>query len=157
MPSLDIGPDTYTFKEPPAWSVEVTNTGEALLVMGTVEADAVVPCARCLEDVNINLVGDIEGYFLIDPEGDADEDMPEDEILVLPDNHVIDLDPLIGAALIVAAPVVPLCREDCKGLCPVCGANLNEGDCGCSKPDDVAEFDEAANPFSVLKNYDFGQ
>ncbi|MFR1639226.1 MAG: YceD family protein [Eggerthellaceae bacterium] len=74
---------------------------------------------------------------------------------MLPDDHVIDLEPLVKAALLLEFPLVPLCDEDCKGLCASCGANLNEGPCECA-PDE--EGDEAPpNPFSVLKDFPFGE
>ena len=59
--------------------------------------------------------------------------MEGDEFDFLPDNRKIDLVPLIVAALLLEVPLVPLCDDDCKGLCPQCGANLNEGPCGCSR------------------------
>ncbi|MCQ5072305.1 YceD family protein, partial [Adlercreutzia sp. DFI.6.23] len=60
--------------------------------------------------------------------------------------------PLILAALLLEVPLVPLCDDDCKGLCPQCGANLDEGPCGCSRD----EADVEASPFAALKNFDFG-
>ena len=51
-------------------------------------------------------------------------------------------------------PLVPLCDDDCKGICPDCGADLNEGPCSCGETDD-GEEDGAKNPFSVLKNFPF--
>lgn len=160
VPELQVGPDTYRFAEPLPWSVDVTNTGSAFLVMGTVSGVGEAACSRCLEPVAYDFSGDIEGYFLMDEEDAAafegDEDAPgEDEFDLLPADHIIDLEPLILAALIVDAPSLPLCDEGCEGLCPVCGADLNRGPCGCGKADDVAEFDKAANPFSVLADYDF--
>jgi uncharacterized protein len=46
---------------------------------------------------------------------------------------VIDLDPVVREQLLLALPGYPVCREDCKGLCTVCGVNLNERDCGCDR------------------------
>jgi uncharacterized protein len=43
----------------------------------------------------------------------------------------VDLEPLARESLILDLPLVPLCREDCRGLCPTCGKDLNEGHCGC--------------------------
>lgn len=161
LPLLQVGPDDYTFADPVAWSVDVTNTGSALLVEGTVTGEATCACARCLEDVARSFTGEIEGYFII--EGDYaqgavdedDEELGEDEFDVLPADHVIDLMPLIEAALIVDAPTMPLCREDCAGLCPTCGANLNEGDCGCGRDEALEDFDRAANPFAALADFKF--
>ncbi len=154
LAELAAGPDTYTFAAPVTWSVEATNTGDAILIQGTAAGDATTQCARCLEDVTSGLEGDIEGYFLIGGEEEAEtpEDMEGDEFDFLPDNRKIDLVPLIVAALLLEVPLVPLCDDDCKGLCPQCGANLNEGPCGCSRD----EADVEASPFAALKNFDFG-
>lgn len=151
LDALDANPDEYRFDAPLAWWVDVTNTGEALLVAGSVEGRAITSCARCLADVPFDLQGDIEGYFLIDPEKSAPEDLDDDEVDVLPADHIIDLEPLIRAALLMEIPFVPLCREDCKGLCSQCGADLNEGPCSCGVSDFDREFDRARNPFSVLE------
>ncbi len=156
LPVLESGPDEYRFETPISWDAEITNTGDALLVMGHASAIAKTLCSRCLEDVEYNLEGDIEGYFLINEESSAPDDMEGDEFDTLPENHVIDMTPLIGAALIMDMPRIPLCSDDCKGLCPRCGVNLNEGPCGCGVDEELEAFDEAKNPFSVLKGISFG-
>lgn len=157
MPVIKAGPDLYDFAEPLSWSVDVTNTGEALLVSGTVEGDAKTSCVRCLETFEIPITGEIEGYFLlpgVEGEPSEDMDMAEDEFDVLGSDNVIDLEPLIRAAVLLDIPLVPLCRDDCKGLCSTCGANLNEGPCGCAATDGE-DFAEQANPFSALKDISF--
>ena len=161
-PVLSAGPDDYAFAQPVAWEVDVTNTGAAFLVSGQARGSAEVACSRCLEGVTYDLEGDIEGYFLIegapDEEYDDDDDVPgADEFDVLPADHIIDLEPLIRAALIMDAPNMPLCRDDCAGLCPVCGANLNEGDCGCGRDEALDDFDREANPFAALANFKFDE
>ena len=160
MPLMVVGPDDYVFDAPVTWFVDVTNTGSALLVEGRAQGSARCACSRCLEDVVCDFDGEIEGYFVmqagdVDFDEDDDEAPGEDEFDVLPADHIIDLEPLIRAALMVEAPGMPLCREDCAGLCPVCGANLNEGDCGCGPDKDVADFNAQANPFSVLADFKF--
>ena len=153
LPAMKAGPDLYTFCEPLRWQVDVTNTGDAFLVTGTVEGVAATSCARCLADFSFPVTGEVEGYFLIDPDAAAPDDMDADEFDVLPDDNAIDLAPLVHAALLLEFPLVPLCAEDCLGLCPTCGANLNEGACGCTSaaPGDGAP----ANPFAVLADYPF--
>ncbi len=151
---LTVGPDIYEFKQPLHWQVDITNTGGALLVVGTVEGEATGSCARCLGDATFPVTGEIEGYFVINSEDEAPEDFEEDEFDYLPDDKAINMAPLIQAALVLEMPQVPLCDENCKGLCPKCGSNLNDGDCGC-KDGDTDEM-AADNPFSVLKDFDFG-
>lgn len=150
---LKAGPDLYEFAAPLAWQATVTNTGGALLVTGTVEGTAKTACARCLNTFEFPVAGEIEGYYLLSEEEDAPEDMDEDEFSYLPKNNVIELDPLLKAALLLEMPLVPLCDDDCKGICPDCGADLNEGPCACGEKQSA---DEApANPFSVLKDITF--
>ena len=73
--TLEAGPDTYRFKKPIDWNVTVSNTGDALLVMGRAHALASVPCARCLDDFDVELDGEVEGYFLLSPDDAAPEDL----------------------------------------------------------------------------------
>ena len=86
-------------------------------------------------------------------EADMRKDLFEQYLSYLPKNNVIELDPLLKAALLLEMPLVPLCDDDCKGICPDCGADLNEGPCACGEKQSA---DEApANPFSVLKDITF--
>lgn len=153
---LKAGPDLYSFAEPLAWQVDITNTGDALLVTGTVEGQATTSCARCLAPVELPLTGEIEGYFLTGGEdAKAPDDLDEDEFDHLPEDGAINLTELVCAALLVEVPFVPLCDEECKGLCLTCGANLNEGPCGCAAPEQDPDFELAKNPFAALKGYSF--
>lgn len=149
-PTFDVrmGGDQVVFEGPSHWQVDVTNTGGALLVSGTVESSATCACARCLEDATYDVTGEIEGYYLIAGE-DADIDgVEKDEFETLPDDETIDLAPLIQGALVLEVPQVPLCKDDCAGLCPQCGKNLNEGACDCEPISD----DASSSPFAVLKD-----
>lgn len=151
---LEVGPDEYAFEAPLAWKVDVTNTGEAFLVMGRVTGEAVTLCGRCLEEVRVPFDCEVDGYYLIDPEGaEGLDDMEGDEYEVLGEDDTIDIEVPIRSAILLDIPLVPLCDEDCKGLCLECGSNLNEGPCGCEpeadeEPDDGISPD---NPFAVLK------
>lgn len=149
---LKSGPDLYTFEKPLDWHVDITNTGDALLVTGTVDGDAKTSCARCLEDVTFPLTGEIEGYYLIAPDAQAPEDMDDDEFEILPADKKIDLTPLISAALMLEVPLQPLCSDDCKGICPKCGQDLNKGECSCAASG--AAIDDL-NPFAVLRDLSF--
>ena len=108
IPVMKAGPDLYDFAGPLAWQADISNTGDALLVTGTVEGEAKTACARCLDEVSFPVTGEIEGYFLLDETKAAPEDMDEDEFDVLPADKVIDLEPLITAALLLEFPLIPL-------------------------------------------------
>ncbi len=152
IPSLTQGADTYTFTRPLTWNVQVTNTGGALLVTGLVEADAVTNCVRCLEPATYELEGEVEGYYLI-PGAEVElTEEEQEEYELLGEDHCIDLSVLLTSALALELPYTPLCSDECKGICPGCGANLNIEPCTCKKSE---EDDFRPNPFSVLRTIEF--
>ena len=132
LPVLMSGPDVYTIAKPLAWSVTVSNTGDGLLLAGTVEAHVEIMCARCLESFSFPLFGEVEGYYLISDDGATPKDFEEGEFEILPENNEIDLEPLLRVALLLELPFIPLCDENCKGICPHCGCSLNEEECDCA-------------------------
>jgi uncharacterized protein len=115
---------------------KVTRLTEGVLVQGDVKADVQTQCSRCLTDISIPVDASLEEQYqpTIDVEtGHAiqrAEFEEDDGIFEIDANHLMDLTEPVRQALLVALPMRPLCREDCKGLCPECGANLNEVDCG---------------------------
>lgn len=101
---------------------------EGVLVSGTASVDVTGHCSRCLdlitEDVEVELT-ELYAY----PGSTTEETTDEDEIYRLVDDR-IELEPLVCDALVLALPLVPLCEENCQGLCPGCGvkwADLEPG------------------------------
>lgn len=156
----EVAGELYATPDGVSYDLVFTNTGGAVLLTGIARAEVATSCARCLEPVSLRVSGEVEGFYVMsdDPQAPTDEDgeaFGPDEFERLDDDGSIDIAEPVTAALILETPVMPLCRENCKGLCPVCGHNLNEGDCehvGAADP-----FDEAANPFSVLKGLTFDE
>ncbi|MDQ1712732.1 MAG: hypothetical protein QOE45_2182 [Frankiaceae bacterium] len=97
---------------------------EGVLVSGTVTGPLVGECARCLDPVASSIEVDLQELYAY-PESDA----TEDEVGRL-DGDLLDLEPALRDAVVLALPLMPLCREDCGGLCVVCGARRDDGDCG---------------------------
>jgi uncharacterized protein len=93
---------------------------EGVLVTGTARAGLSGECVRCLETIERELDADFQELFVYDDKDVADE---EDEISRL-EGDLVDLEPLLRDAVVLALPFRPLCREDCPGLCPECGARL---------------------------------
>ncbi|MDO5329272.1 MAG: DUF177 domain-containing protein [Coriobacteriia bacterium] len=130
--------DTYKLMCDVEYNLDLTNTGDAFLLKGAVNTKAKTSCSRCLEDIEVELTGKVDAFYIIDGEPDYENEL-------LPSSHDINLGELICASLIVDAPLKPLCKEDCKGLCPQCGKNLNEEMCDCKS--------ESTSPFAVLKDF----
>ena len=116
---------------------EITGAGESVSIRATVRAVFIAHCARCLKAVSQPLKAEIDEVFVreVDPEN------PDQRLL---EGHEIDLTGSAREALLLEMPMRLLCRKDCKGLCPVCGANLNDKSCECPKGA------SNANPFAAL-------
>lgn len=151
LPEIRMGADSYRFEEPLRYHLFFTNTGGALLATGEVGAQAKTACVRCLDEVELDLEASIEAYFVLpgkDEPLSEDEEVEYDQLI---DKNKVDLTALFQGALALALPLVVLCSEDCAGLCPQCGTNLNHETCNCA----VRPEDDPQNPFAVLKNYRF--
>src|SRR5215212_228399 len=99
---------------------------DGLLATGTVEGAWEGPCRRCLKPV--------EGMLKAEVQELVEANHREGETYRL-GHDFVDLEPLAREALVLDLPLAPLCREDCRGLCPTCGADLNLGDCDCPPAD----------------------
>lgn len=84
-------------------------------------------CRRCLTDVTSPVAADVSVMFSTDPEAADDPSVYP----VAPSSRSVDVRAAIREELALAAPAFALCREDCAGLCPTCGADLNAGKCSC--------------------------
>ncbi|MGN1346544.1 MAG: YceD family protein [Eubacteriales bacterium] len=109
----------------------VTNRAGYIRLSVNVTADYSALCARCLKPIEGQFVSSVEKTVAV--RGTlADEDA--DEIIsdyVLIENGILDLPQIVSEQLCLELPYRFLCREDCRGLCPKCGKDRNEGDCGC--------------------------
>lgn len=92
---------------------------EGILVSGSAEAELAGECARCLTPVGGFATTDVQELFLFP---DAE---PDDDEASRVEADLIDLEPLLRDQLVLDMPFTPLCREDCAGLCPTCGVDLN--------------------------------
>lgn len=97
----------------------VSRTTEGLLVQFKGHAQTKVDCVLCLEPFHQAIDLDFIEMYTFPSHADQDTE------LILPDDLHIDLHPLIGEYLCLEIPISPTCKPDCKGLCPVCGENLN--------------------------------
>ncbi len=135
---------TYEIDEPvnigddnPVVRGEVTmlRTNRGILVTGRLETDIQFTCSRCLSQCGQPLTLEIEEEFFptIDVLTGAAASVPEDEpgAFTVDQNNVLDLTEAIRQYALLAVPMKPLCREDCQGLCPTCGTNLNVKSCDC--------------------------
>jgi uncharacterized protein len=104
-------------------SVKLEAVMEGVLVTAEVAAPVTGECARCLEPVTTSV--DVSFQELYESgDGQAGEDEDEDRRFL--DADLLDLEPELRDAVVLALPLAPLCRSDCEGLCPDCGVRLAE-------------------------------
>jgi uncharacterized protein len=142
--SFDNGPQV-------AFLGSFQNAGHGMLVLaGEVTAGYDALCARCLVTIRRTLRVPVQESFrpLRRDAGDRkpEHDTGEDEESYVYDGFEVDISDAIRENLLAVLPIRELCREDCAGLCPVCGADRNQGDCACL---DGQETDNT--PFGRLK------
>ncbi len=106
-----------------------------------------VACGRCLSPIAVDVPVDFELTLVPSDEYDQGPHAarehgrapvggsfePRDAEEETYTGKVVDLDPMVREQLLLALPAYPVCKDDCKGLCPVCGANLNDRECGCDR------------------------
>lgn len=103
--------------------ITVTRTGQGLLFQTQMAATTQVACTRCLEHFDLRLESQFDELFAFSANAVEDTD------LILPESGRVDFAPLLREYLLLEVPIQPVCRPDCKGLCPVCGGNLNQTVC----------------------------
>jgi uncharacterized protein len=128
-----VGDEEFLLVEPLSFLVDFTNTGSGIVASGSVRASVTATCSRCLEPFPLVIDGDVEGFYV--HAGKEDEIPEEQEVEPIGADETVDIAPALLAALTLDAPFAPLHDESCAGLCPVCGTNLNEEQCGCHAED----------------------
>jgi len=138
--------------QPVRGQLTFVNGGDLLLIDGTVRTTVELPCDRCLEPARLPMEVRVEERFalaeVLQPRLPTEEDAEFDNTLATvihleAGKPILNLDELIHQQLVMNLPIQIVCDPSCRGLCVHCGANLNQGDCGC-------EPQEPASPLSGL-------
>jgi uncharacterized protein len=129
---LELRPD----QEGVRFKGRIEPTGQDFLLRGHLTGGLLLPCARCLEPARFELDVDVSVVYV---ERAGEDDVEDDDDAVdAPDvlffeEGVIDLAPELRDEIMLAVPVSVVCREDCLGLCPICGGNRNLTPCDCAE------------------------
>ena len=127
--------DAYRIVAPVQVELEIHKDKDRFRLTGTVGTELELPCGRCLESFRMPFDGTIDVRYLPVSELSADEERQvaeEDLDTSYYRDDQIDLNELLREQFYLALPMKPLCREQCAGLCPHCGTNLNTGACQCT-------------------------
>lgn len=152
---LALGPEDVRIPGGLAMSVNAVKAGTTVHVTGTLSGTARRQCVRCLKEYDEALRIPVVGEYLSDadikakpagrelPERSGEDEDTDDEGYVYTGEE-IELADMLREHVILAEPMQPLCHEECRGLCPVCGQDLNVRRCECRE-------EQIQSPFAVLK------
>jgi len=126
----------YRVAAPVELTVDVQKLGsDAFGVTGRVKARLEVVCSRCLEPFEVPLDTEFDLRYVPQAAnaGEGEREIGEDDLATaFYREGMLDLIDLMREQFVLALPMKPLCAEDCRGLCAVCGTNLNKGQCDCT-------------------------
>jgi len=114
--------------------VRLMRTNRSILVKGALATGVELTCSRCLGSFKCPLKMNLEDEYYPTADVDTGAALPlpdEPGCFTIDQQHVLDLTDAVRQYALLAIPMKPLCKEDCAGLCPFCGHNLNQGPCGC--------------------------
>jgi len=123
----------------------LTRTQQGVLAQCTFRAKVELDCSRCLEPAPIEVETSATELFRpsVNVLTGAPLERAEDEALQIDERHMLDLSEMARQYFLLTLPLQPVCRPECRGLCPACGADLNLGDCSCPP-------ETASGPFADL-------
>ncbi len=134
---LDSDDAAVKFIQPLDVTVKAANVGHGILLQGKVHTEVELDCSRCLGNFSLTVdtgfeeevchSSDVAAYLADHPEA------VEEENYTVFSSDVLDITPLVVEHVLLALPMKPLCREECKGLCSRCGRNLNVAACSCEQ------------------------
>lgn len=135
VPAVEVGLPVSEWRGTARGSLRVERSGDRVTVRGEVSSTVHLECVRCLREFDRVVTAPFTAFA--DRRGSAsaaeEKDLERDDYMLFHDGRRLDLRESVRELLLLELPITPHCREDCPGLCPKCGADLNLGPCGCAR------------------------
>ncbi len=132
LPAVEFMGERYSFTAPAKIKGEIFNNSKALELKAEAQLEFTARCSRCLEPVTVKQTVPINEAIV---RGSEDELLSDDDDVIVMEGTAFELEDIVVSSFIMNVSGAYLCSDDCKGLCPKCGKNLNLGDCGCENTD----------------------
>jgi len=134
---LGTDPD-FKVVAPASLAFDIFKDKEQFRLVGRVQTTLELSCGRCLEPLTLQVDAEFDLRYHPRAEntgaGEAEREIEEDDLTTaFYDNEEIDLGHLMREQFNLSLPMKPLCRDECRGLCPACGTNLNRSTCDCKR------------------------
>ncbi len=124
--------------KPVTGRLKLTNTGVSLLIEGEIHTAALLQCSRCLKNFTFPVDTTFKEEYFEKQDDESESESVKEQLLSAKDlstffyqGDTLDLDDLFKSSIHLELPMKPVCDESCKGICPRCGQDLNEGKCEC--------------------------
>jgi uncharacterized protein len=132
---LAVSDDAFRVAAPVNLAFDIHKDKDQFRLAGSVKTTLELPCSRCLEPFTwpVDSSFDLRYQPHARNTGEGEREIEEDDLTTaFYENDTIDLGQMMREQFYLALPMKPLCRDECKGLCPTCGINWNKGTCNCS-------------------------
>jgi uncharacterized protein len=133
--AFDVAHEDFQLVAPVVLTAEVRKDARKVRLVGRIGTTLECECSRCLEPFRVPVDAGVDLMFLPAEQntGAPEQEVAEDDLGVsYYRDDVIDLGEVMREQFYLALPMKPLCREDCQGLCPICGINRNREQCTCA-------------------------
>ncbi len=128
---LEISAEGVKFPSPIEVDVTAILTGDEIICQGEAYTEVEIECSRCLEIFDLLVKAHLQFVVqMLDTTKELTSDNEDFEVIPKTQTS-LDISQRVREGILLALPLKPLCSEDCKGLCPMCGINLNESECDC--------------------------
>lgn len=126
----------FSFMSPVKAHLEISKQGRSFFITGDINATLRLNCSRCTREFDYQFDADFSSYYERTADGEKEKELRAGDLDVnFIEGDELDTAELLLGQIALELPMQPLCTPECKGLCPRCGADLNQGECGCGKED----------------------
>ncbi|MBF0607222.1 MAG: DUF177 domain-containing protein [Magnetococcales bacterium] len=151
----EISPDDVQVHGPVCGSLLIHRAGDGVSISGTARLEMTLTCSRCLTEFDDNLDIDINlTYMPLQDEATEDDDLQVTDMDIgFYTNDELDIHQIVTEQILLNIPMKIVCQEQCLGLCPTCGLNLNDGPCRCNNGVAAAAHNETDFKTEGSANY----
>lgn len=145
---MEISAEGIKFPNPIEVDISATLSGDEIICQGEAYTEVEIECSRCLDIFDYEIKANLQFVVqILDSPIEVDNESDEDFEVISKTENFLDISSRVRDAIVLSLPLKPLCGEDCRGLCPMCGANLNDGDCDCTPDKSDERWDALKNLF----------
>jgi uncharacterized protein len=135
---IDFSSENVRQVRPLEWNATAERAGAEVRIAGDLHTTMEIACSRCLEPAQVDIAKPFDLFFrqrdefMFDEDDEIELSEKDTRTAFFSGTHLV-IDEILREQVLLAIPMKPLCKPDCKGLCPHCGVNLNLRNCSCAK------------------------